>query len=343
MTGFVPAERGQVYLKVALFGPPGSGKSMGSLLLASGMTGQGRIAVADSEGGRSSLYAGTQAEGGIAQFDALRIKRPFFPQKYIEAIELAIDGSYDCLVIDSLSHAWAYEGGVLDEKQRLDEEHGEAFGNWRQAKRPHSELVVALINSPIHIIATMRSRIDYQFDKDGQGKTSVRKVGLAPMQQNDMPYEFDITLDIGDDHSVFVSKDRTRTLQQRLSRLTLDHGALLKGWLECGSHTNPIDSIPAVGTSPTQQGSIQLGFTVRQTADRTYGEQTYTLLVGDEFVVRVPRMTQQHKTQLTDALGQVETRAVPSGQTIRVGTANLPVYIAAGWKAAQLEVNRNGR
>lgn len=51
------AQRKQAKIKLALQGPSGSGKSMSSLLLASGMTDWSKIAVIDTENHSADLYA----------------------------------------------------------------------------------------------------------------------------------------------------------------------------------------------------------------------------------------------------------------------------------------------
>jgi len=42
-------------------------------------------------------------------------------------------------------------------------------------------MVDAILGSPAHIIATMRSKMEYVQEKDANGKTTIRKIGLAPV------------------------------------------------------------------------------------------------------------------------------------------------------------------
>lgn len=53
-----------------------------------------------------------------------------------------------------------------------------------------------LADSSIHVIAHALEDKIYVQEKDERGKSSIRKVGMAPEQQDDMPYEFDVVLDM---------------------------------------------------------------------------------------------------------------------------------------------------
>ena len=112
MSAFQKATRKQTKLKIALTGPSGSGKTFSGLLIAAGIG--KKIAVVDTENKSASLYA-DMSKGPLAglAFDALEIEPPYTIAKYVEAIELAERGGYDVLIIDSISHAWAGEGGLL--------------------------------------------------------------------------------------------------------------------------------------------------------------------------------------------------------------------------------------
>ena len=102
---FKKAERKSAKLRAAFCGTSGSGKTYSALLLARGLG--DKVAVIDTERGSSELYA------DLFGFDVAQLAPPFTPQRYIELIRMAAT-QYDVLVIDSLSHAWAGEGGVLE-------------------------------------------------------------------------------------------------------------------------------------------------------------------------------------------------------------------------------------
>ena len=111
MSAFRKAERRKAKLRLAITGPAGSGKTYGALLVAQGLG--GRIAMIDTENGSGDLYS------AVCDYDILNINAPFDPRKYIQAIHDAECEGYDVLIIDSLSHCWISEGGLLDIKEQL--------------------------------------------------------------------------------------------------------------------------------------------------------------------------------------------------------------------------------
>lgn len=120
MAGFQKAKREQVYLKVLLSGASGSGKSYSALRLAKGIAeaGGGQIAYIGTEGSRDKYYANE------FDYDLLQLEEPYSPEKYIEAIDAAVDGGYTVLIIDSTTHEWTYINDVHDKMP------GNSFTNW---------------------------------------------------------------------------------------------------------------------------------------------------------------------------------------------------------------------
>ena len=108
---FRKAERRKAKLRLAITGPAGSGKTWGALTLAQGIG--GRIAMIDTENGSGDLYA------DMCDYDVETLTAPYSVQKYLAAIHEAEQAGYDILIIDSLSHAWAGEGGLLDVHDQL--------------------------------------------------------------------------------------------------------------------------------------------------------------------------------------------------------------------------------
>lgn len=222
MSKFVKAERKRVKLKIALTGPSGSGKTFSALELASGI-GQ-RIALIDTENDSASLYSDR------FQFDTLVIDPPYTIQKYVEAIKAAVDEKYDVLIIDSISHAWAGDGGLLSKKEFLDARGGNNFANWGTITKEQEQFKAQLLNADIHMICTMRSKQEYAQVGEG-GKLKVQKLGLAPIQRDGMEYEFTTVFDIAMDHTAATSKDRTGIFDGRMEKLTKETGVMLVNWL----------------------------------------------------------------------------------------------------------------
>ena len=227
---FKQAERKQAKLRLALCSPAGGGKTYSALKIAQGIG--GRIALIDTEHGSGSLYAETS---GMPEYSVLELTPPFSPQRYIEAIEQAEKSKFEILIIDSLSHAWAAEGGILDmqEAARLASKSQNSWTAWREITPKHNQLVEAMLQSPLHIIATMRSKQEYaQVVEDG--KTVIKKLGLAPVQREGMDYEFTVVLDLSMEHIATSSKDRTGLFDGQHFKPSQETGQKLLEWLNKG-------------------------------------------------------------------------------------------------------------
>ena len=226
---FRKAERRKAKLRLAITGPAGSGKTYGALTLAQGLG--GRIAMIDTENGSGDLYA------DLCDYDVETLTAPYSIQKYLAAIHEAESAGYDVLIIDSLSHAWTGEGGLLDVHNQLSStmKSGNSYAAWNKITPMHNRLIETMLASSCHIIATMRSKTDYAQFQNDRGRTEIRKVGLAPVQRDGMDYEFTVVFDLGMEHTVTVSKDRTRLFDHQVFTITPDTGRVLKDWLESGA------------------------------------------------------------------------------------------------------------
>ncbi len=228
---FRTAERKKAKLRLGLVGPSGSGKTYSSLLIAKGIG--GRIALIDTENGSGDLYAGMK---DIPQYDISTMSAPYTVEKYLEAIKEAEQAGYSVIIIDSLSHAWAGEGGLLDKQGKIaDSGRGNSYTAWRQVTPLHNQLIEKMLTSPCHIIATMRTKVDYVVEADSKGKQVPKKIGLAPIQREGMDYEFTVVFDIDLNHNAQVSKDRTASFDGQIFKPGEETGSTLRAWLDTGS------------------------------------------------------------------------------------------------------------
>lgn len=227
MSSFRKAERRKAKLRLAITGPAGSGKSYGALLVAQGLG--GRIAMIDTENGSGDLYS------SLCDYDIMNIDAPFDPRKYIQAIHDAENEGYNVLIIDSLSHCWISEGGLLDMKEALAASGKyNSFSAWSKVTPLQNKLIEAMLSSRCHIIATMRSKTDYVQVINDKGRTEIKKVGLAPVQREGMDYEFSIVFDLNNEHTVTVSKDRTSLFDGQNFMLSKEVGEKLLDYLNSG-------------------------------------------------------------------------------------------------------------
>ena len=235
---FRPAERKRSKLRLGISGPAGSGKTASALLIAYGITNDwSKIGLVDTESGSGELYVNTTIGGtNIGQYNVMAITPPFEPQKYINAIKLAERSGIEVIILDSISHAWTGEGGLLDIQGKAAARPGNnSYTAWREVTPMHNRFIDAMLQSSIHVIATMRSKQDYIQEKDERtGKNTVRKLGMAPVQRDGMDYEFTIVFDLSYDHVAGVSKDRTSLFDGKYFTPTPETGELMKSWLDAG-------------------------------------------------------------------------------------------------------------
>lgn len=190
---FQKATKTQARLRFAIAGPSGSGKTYTALEIARylGKT----IAVIDTEHGSASKYADR------FDFDVCNLV-DFHPSKYMEAIKTAGQAYYDVIVIDSLTHAWFAELELA----------GKAFDGWKDVRPLERALIDAMLSSPAHIIATMRTRTEWVMEpyvnKQGKECVAPKKVGTAPIQASGIEYEFDLAGEIDLNHLLTISKSR---------------------------------------------------------------------------------------------------------------------------------------
>ncbi|MCX7779633.1 MAG: ATP-binding protein [Negativicutes bacterium] len=229
---FKKAERRKAKLKLALCGPSGSGKTYSALKIAKGMG--GKIALIDTENGSGQLYC------DIADYDVAEIAPPFSVDKYIGAIKEAETAGYNILIIDSLSHAWAKEGGILDEVDKRSGGKSAFTSGWREATPMHNRLIDTILQSPLHIIVTMRAKTAYDLEKDEKGKVIPVKKGMEPVQRAGLEYEFTVVLDMDNyQHTATAGKDRTRLFDGKCFIPDEGTGAQLIAWLEQGVDAQP--------------------------------------------------------------------------------------------------------
>jgi hypothetical protein len=200
---FKKATRDSVKLKVGIDGPSGSGKTDGALAIAKGITNGGHIAVIDSENESASYYADRY------DFDTVPLENGD-ATALGKLITLAVDEKYDALVIDSLSHVWL---SILAAKDAYNASNPSqnSYTTWGMPQfGPRWEkLMRHILNAPIHIVATMRSKQAYELVDNERGKKAPVKLGLQPQVRDGAEYEFGLVFSVNIQHRAVATKDRT--------------------------------------------------------------------------------------------------------------------------------------
>lgn len=231
---FTKAVRKKSKLRLALTGPSGSGKTLGALKIAKGLG--GRIAVIDTEHGSASLYS------DVCEFDTLELVPPYSPERYIQAISAAANAGYEVLIIDSTTHEWSGSGGCLEINEQLAHAkfRGNTWSAWNETTPRHRKFIDAMLQAPMHVIATGRSKTETAQEDAGNGKKKVVKLGMKTEQRDGFEYEFTAVLDlVHDGHYASASKDRTGLFSGDPQIISESTGAALNQWLESGVDAAP--------------------------------------------------------------------------------------------------------
>ncbi|MEO5333299.1 MAG: ATP-binding protein [Magnetococcus sp. YQC-5] len=179
---------------IGMWGGSSSGKTYSALRLARGLVGpQGRIGVIDTENRRALFYAGKV--GG--QWDHIDFQPPFTPERYTEAFRAFEKvGGYDAIIIDSASHVWEGEGGVLDQ---ADNNNAAGLAKWAKPKMALKRMINTLLRSGCHVIFCLRAKMGVA--QDGRGKDArIYSSGLEPIMEKNLIFEMTVSLLFGPDH-----------------------------------------------------------------------------------------------------------------------------------------------
>lgn len=198
MTTFTKAKRENVGLWINLIGGTGSGKTFTAMRLASGISGDKPFAVIDTENRRALHYADQ------FNFDHAELRAPFRPDAYADAVVAADAAGYPVIVVDSGSHVWAGDGGMLDwQEEELNRMAGDDYQKrervkmsaWIRPKMSHKHMVSKLLQVKAHIILCLRAEQKIEMVKEG-GKTVIRAKqsltgldGWIPVCDKNLPFE----------------------------------------------------------------------------------------------------------------------------------------------------------
>ncbi len=195
---FRPAIRENVGLLIGLAGGTGSGKTYTAMRLASGIAGDKPFALIDTEAGRAKHYADQ------FRFDHGDLSAPFNPHAYAEAIMAADKAGYPVIVVDSVSHLWAGDGGVLDmQEAELTRMAGDDWKKreavkmaaWIRPKTEHKKMVQRLLQVRAHLILCFRAEEKIEMIRENGKMQIVKKQtatgldGWVPICEKNLPFE----------------------------------------------------------------------------------------------------------------------------------------------------------
>jgi hypothetical protein len=199
---------------------------MSALLLAYGLCSNWqKIAVIDTENHSAELF------DHLGKFQVIAMEAPFSPEKYIQAINLAVSKGMEVIIIDSISHEWEGLGGILDMHSKMT---GNSYTNWGKITPRHNAFIQTLLQTPVHVIGNIRSKQEYIL-VEKNGKQVPEKVGMKGVQREGVDYEFTIVFELDMRHNAVATKDRTSLFMDKPEfKITPEVGNAILDWCNEG-------------------------------------------------------------------------------------------------------------
>lgn len=275
---FAPAVRENVNLLIALAGASGSGKTKTALELAYGLAGgdESKIGMVDTEAKRALHYArtpGATAEQEPDKYGFLHVDMlpPFRPSRFETVIDAANAKGLKVLIIDSFSHEYDGDGGIMDwateleegilkPGKTLDDTNGpdgwkawaskpvKSPGNWKEPKAAHKHLVqVKMLQARCHLILCLRAEEKIKIGKDDRGKATVEPMGWMPICEKRFMFEMTLSLTLRPDRPGIPQFDLPHKMQDQHrpffpegQYITRETGARLAEWAAGGRKAGPL-------------------------------------------------------------------------------------------------------
>lgn len=258
---FEQAVRAGSPLIVGIVSETGAGKTHSALRLARGLVGpEGRIGVLDTESGRAKHYT------DLTPFGWEPLTAPFSPSRYVEKIKTAIESRLDCLIIDQGSFEWNGTGGVLEMAEATG---AKGLLKWMAPKTAHRKFLNALLETPIHIILTLRGKPEITEGKDDRGQKTIIRGPIIAQQHDAFLYEMtcSFVLDREDaSGNIIPGVPRIVKCPAILRPIFKDgeplceaHGAKLAEWVKGGAPVDhAFESLKAAGREAAEAGTPAL-------------------------------------------------------------------------------------
>jgi hypothetical protein len=101
----------------------------------------------------------------------------------------------DVQILDSVTHEWNGKNGVLAQADK--------FGEWKTVRPKHNSFVERILSSQAHVIVCIRAKMKYAVSEEEDTRPNrsgtrqvIEKVGLGPVQDEQLLYEFDVVADV---------------------------------------------------------------------------------------------------------------------------------------------------
>lgn len=216
MAGFRKATKKAKNLVISLQGASGAGKTYSALNVAKYLCPPGkRIAFVDTENS-ADLY------GDIFDFDVDNDFGPFgklnySPDEWMKKLRAAAEAKqYGVVVLDSLTHMWKGQGGILwqlDQEAAAYKAKTSKFADtnalWKKFDPMYTRFMNDLRHLPFHVLFCLRAKQKTERKtNDKSGKMEISKLGLEPEFRDGFDYDVDAQFLIDEDHVLVAKKHR---------------------------------------------------------------------------------------------------------------------------------------
>ena len=188
------AVKQDMYLKMALAGGPGCGKTFTSLQIGCELARlRGGVACLIDTQNRQSLWYANRFRFKVIHLET------FDPRLFILALhKCMLDETIKVVILDSFTHEWNGIGGMLD----LVSGDGT---KWKDVNPLHAALIQYMRSIPRDVIATMRAHQEHSYEKEN-GRTIIRPLGIEAVQGKEAEFEFDAYGMLDEKHNMTVRK-----------------------------------------------------------------------------------------------------------------------------------------
>lgn len=248
------AVRRALPMQFAFSAPTGSGKTLSALLLAAGLSPDGRVVVIDTERGRASMYADNKRLLSVLPqgFDVIELEQPYSPENFIKAIDLAESNGYAIAIIDSGSDSWDGPGGCTDIAERDK--------GWAKAKSQNKRMMTRAALSNMTIIWCLKAHEKVKIidkHKSASGKQEFIDMGIQPIWEKNNFYPMVMAFSVDPvTHKSTATKciDELQSYFAEPRLITREDGIAIRRWNESGAATGEMDQILKRAAIAAEQG-----------------------------------------------------------------------------------------
>lgn len=303
------AEKYKQYGRIVFWGVEKSGKTHGALALATLLAEGGKVGVISSEYASSQLLAHrfphdiidlteVDENGNIA-------KNAFSASRYEEAIRLFVQAGYKVIVIDSLSHLWEGEGGILD---AVNSRKGNTFNDgWGENSPVYRKVIHTILSARCHVIVTLRAKDNYvqqdYLKNDGTKGSKPVNIGLAPVMRKNFGFEMHLKIRMD-------------------SMIGYVEATAMQAYIPRGEEIETIDENLAARLLNALDGIPLPEATAQQKAMRTLLDEFYSLAP-----LTYARITNWEQQALRTALGIAKGASLPTDYSDS-DVENMHAYVA---------------